>query len=278
MKFAVNENSLITSDMIVFLSACANAGFKAVELSYPKLKEALRFIPAYKLRKKIKNLNIEILSLNAFEDAFLVPESGLKSVEAEARLIGELCNAVGCPAVVLPSSRWYSQYGNLPETSELISLYRNRLLLFKDLFIEYSVEVLFEPIAYPEFVFGDTKSINTLLAVPELQDIRIVPDIHNLYRNGEKAEQLKKLINKIGLFHIDDTIEGDLESLHVAKDRTFPGEGIAKAAEWIQAAEAVGYTGYYSLELFDDNLYAMNPNEAALLCRKKLDIFAESCY
>jgi len=275
MKFALNENTLITCGLSEFLQASAEAGFTAVELSYPKVKEALRFIPADTVRQLIGELGLQILSLNAFEDVFLVPESGLAAVETEARLIGELCTAIGCPAVILPSSRWYSRYGELPEADELYSIYGSRLLLFKHIFSEYDVELLFEPIAYPEFVLGSVDEVNRVMDHPELTELRIVPDIHNLFRNRQGPQQLPHYRNAIGLFHIDDTVTGDLDSLDVARDRTYPGKGVAGAAEWVRQAGRLGYSGYFSLELFSEELYAMDAGRAAALCMRQLREFEQ---
>lgn len=276
MKFAVNENTLFSCDVLEFIDACSNAGFKAVELSYPKLKEIVKFVPVDELNRRIASAGISLLSVNAFEDALLVPDSGMQAISAEAALIGELCETVGCPAVVLPSSRWYPQYGNLELEDAFYDLYRNRLKHFRKLFARYGVEVMFEPIAYSEFFLGNVEEVNRLLDDPELSDIRLVPDIHNLYKNGEGPEQLLRYNNPIGLFHIDDTVDGDLSSLHVAFDRTYPGKGQARASEWIHAAVKAGYDGYYSLELFNDDLYQMEPEKAANLCRGKLIAFEQS--
>jgi sugar phosphate isomerase/epimerase len=276
VKFALNENTLITCDLMEFLSASAEAGFSAVELSYPRLKEALRFVPAMKIREQIEKLDLRLLSLNAFEDVFLVPEQGVSIVEAEAALIGELCQAVGCPAVVLPSSRWYLKYGELPDADNLTALYQSRLLRVKKVLDRYGVESFFEPIAYPEFITGTVEEVNALLDHDELRNLRLAADIHNLFRNRQGPEQLLQFSNPIGLFHIDDTVAGELETLHVAFDRTYPGQGTADAGEWVRFALASGYAGYFSLELFNNELYEMDPFAAAALCMKQLQAFAES--
>jgi sugar phosphate isomerase/epimerase len=69
---------------------------------------------------------------------------------------------------------------------------------------------------------------------------------------------------------------GIVENLHVAKSRMFPGEGVAQADIWIQTVLTMGYEGYYSLELFDDQLYRLDPQTAASLCMEKLTAFKNS--
>jgi sugar phosphate isomerase/epimerase len=146
----------------------------------------------------------------------------------------------------------------------------------KELFASFNVTVMFEPIDFSEFVVGTVGWTNEILNTPELSAIPVVPDIHNMYRNGEGSSQLKNLKNPIGIFHIDDTMPGIVETLHVAKSRMFPGEGVAQADIWIKTVVNMGYEGYYSLELFDDQIYRMDPQAAANLCMEKLTAFENS--
>ncbi len=273
MKFAINENTIFQCHLSEFIDVCGVANFKAVEISYAKLKEELKFVSPSDLRKKLKKYDMKVLSINAFEDVFLVPQEGAFVLEKEAHLLAELCRAIESPAIVAPSSRWYQIYGNLPSKDRITKTYQERITFLKNIFCSYDLELMFEPIEFPEFVVGDTDWINTILDAPNLHNIPIVPDIHNLMPNGEGPEQLGKFNNPIGIFHIDDTLDLRDEDIHVAKSRCFPGDGISNAVKWIKAAEKVGYKGYYSLELFDDTVYAMSPLAAAKLCRQKLDIF-----
>ncbi len=273
MKFAINENTIFQCHLSEFLDVCGSAGFKAVEVSYAKLKDELKFVSPSSLKGQLKKYNMKVLSINAFEDTFLVPREGLKVLEREAHLLAELCLAIGSPAIVAPSGRWYDIYGPLPSREEINKLYRERLALLKELFGSYDLEFMFEPIEFPEFVVGDTAWMNEILDSPSLRNIPIVPDIHNLLPNGEGPQQLGKFNNPIGIFHIDDTLDLEGETVDVAKSRCFPGDGVSHAVEWIKEAEKAGYKGYYSLELFDDALWEMSPSGASQLCRQKLEIF-----
>jgi len=274
MKFAVNENTIFQCDLIDYLISSRKAGFSAVEISYSKLKDALRFVSAQEIRKQCTGL--EVLSLNAFEDVFFVPEDNVKALEAEAFLIGELCRVIECPVVVVPSGRWYSKYGALPEYKDLINISQNRLGMVKEILDRFEVETMFEPIDYPEFHIGTPSEINTLLSDEKFNNLRIVPDIHNLHYNGLGPSQLLEINADIGIFHIDDTPDIPHEKLHVATTRVFPGDGIARAADWVRTACDRGYQGYFSLELFDAEIYRQTPDFALTLCRRKLDTFAKS--
>lgn len=273
MQFALNENTISQCGFVDFIHAGRTAGFKAVEISYRKIQEALRFLPVGKLLDLLDEAGIVILSLNAFEDALLVPPSGLEIMETEARLIGRICELIRCPAVVVPSSRWYPEYGPVPERNEVTALFQERMLRIRHVLSEFNVVPMFEPIHYPEFLVGEAGWINQVLSAPGLDDVPLVVDIHNLFNNGDGPGQLENLSNPIGLVHIDDTLDIRSEERDVAASRTFPGDGIANASEWIRSAGNAGYTGYCSLELFSNSIYRMDPDEAAILCYRKLEAF-----
>ena len=273
MKFAVNQNTIFQCNLSEYIDVCGQNGFKAVEISYAKLKDELKFLSPSALVSKMKKYEIKVLSINAFEDTFLVPQEGMDVLEKEALLLSELCHAIDSPAVVAPSGRWYDQYGDLPSKEQITKSYQEKMKFLKDIFDSQKVTFMFEPIEYPEFVVGETKWINEIMDLPGLKDIPLVPDIHNLYPNGEGPEQLKNYNNPIGIFHLDDTQDLKQSEQHVAKTRCFPGDGIADAVTWVKTAMEVGYNDYFSLELFDDALYEMSPLGAAKLCRQKLDIF-----
>jgi sugar phosphate isomerase/epimerase len=273
MKFAINENTIFQCGLFDFIQACAGSGCKAVELSYGKVMEALKFVPAGEIRAMIEASGLRVLSLNAFEDALLYPHENLAILRTEAELIAKVAESVACPAIVIPSSRWNPSLGSLPPRGRITEQYQECLSLIAEVFGEYSVEPLFEPIAYDKFIVGTPDWTNEILADPRLTTMRIVPDVHNLHVNGAGPGQLGNFKNAIGIIHIDDTQDPKQFSSHVAKTRAFPGEGIASATSWVEEAGKIGYDGYYSLELFSDSIYALNCEEAAKLCMNKLLAF-----
>ena len=65
--------------------------------------------------------------------------------------------------------------------------------------------------------------------------------------------------------HVDNMAAKPGEHSHCNDDRVLPGEagGVLDLAALMQRIEAAGYDGYYSLEMFDKRLWAMDAAEAA---------------
>ncbi len=70
--------------------------------------------------------------------------------------------------------------------------------------------------------------------------------------------------------HLDDMrpIPGDLSDCNA--DRVLPGEGIIPLPDLIAAIEAGGYTGPFSIEMFNADLWVMPADRAAKLCYESL--------
>ena len=70
--------------------------------------------------------------------------------------------------------------------------------------------------------------------------------------------------------HLNDMrpIPGDLSDCNA--DRVLPGEGIIPLPALIAAIEAGGYTGSFSIEMFNADLWAMPAAQAAKLCYESL--------
>ena len=80
----------------------------------------------------------------------------------------------------------------------------------------------------------------------------------------------------IYLFHLNDSENLPLDQQHVTQSRVFPGDGIAHPEDWVKAAIQSGFDGYFSLEMFRQDIWDLTPEQAAGLCRDKLIQFAES--
>ncbi len=273
MKIALNQNTILQCNLPVFAECCMRAGFDAVELRYSKVQEALAFLSKKSIKKLFQDYGIEILSLNALEDALLVPDDNIGYLAAEANLIAATADSLDCRSVVVPSSRWLAEWGPPLFQDQVVRTCSTCLAEIKRVFDKYQIKALFEPIGYTEFVVGNPQWTNLITGVSDLRSIPIVVDVHNLFINGEGPDQIRLFTNPIGLFHIDDTLSVEGSKLDVAKSRTFPGEGVANVAEWVKEAQGIGYDGFFSLELFDERVYQMDPREAAGLCRSKLKWF-----
>ena len=273
INFAINQSMIMQCQTEEFISVCAQAGFKAVELRVPKLKECLLHVSHRQLSELIKKHDISVLSLNSIDDFSMVPEDNLDLLTAECEYVGKLCNMFDCPMVVAPVARWFN---SPPSIESVKATSQARLRLVSDILGKFGVKIGFEPICFPEFTVRDLVLSQEIITGSGAESIGFVLDIYNLYRGGIQPDDIAGLNYPTYLFHLNDAPDIPIEKLHVMYNRVFPGEGIANARAWVETAISSGYQGYFSLELFQQQIWDMSPQDAASLCYNKMREFSES--
>lgn len=271
LKLAMNQSMIMQCQTEEFISLCAKNGIKAVELRIPKLRETLCHMSYKEFARLLESHDVSVLSLNAIEDFSMVPRDNLDLSKMEYEWVGRMCEMVGCNMVVSPVARWF---GSPPSREEVIEISQERLRCVAEIFKPFGVNVGFEPISLPEFTVRDLELSQEIIDGSGAKNVGFVIDIYNLFPGGTKPEELTNLKYPIYLMHINDTEDCPIEDLHVLHNRVFPGEGVANAKGWVQALLQNGYQGYFSLELFRQEIWDMTAEGAASLCQDKLRKFA----
>ncbi len=70
--------------------------------------------------------------------------------------------------------------------------------------------------------------------------------------------------------HVNDMPDKPADLTHRDSDRVLPGEGVLDLREIIGTLEQGGYDGFFSLEMFDANLWRLPAKEAARRCYESL--------
>ena len=274
MKISINQNTIMQCETEEFMEVSAEAGFKGVELRIDKIRTTLYKKPIKEIINLVKKLKIEIVSLNAFEDFSFVPDQNIELLEAECNFIGKMSEMLGNPMIVVCPTRYIETDNNSLINKDILRITKSRLSLIDHIFSKYCVKVGFEPIGFPEYSIRDLNTTHELFRESNFKSTGIVIDIYNLFRSKTDPEELKKFGKLISLVHLNDAVDDvPFEKLHVLHNRTFPGEGIANAKEWIKVINKLPFKGYFSLELFNKKIWDMKPKEAANLCYRKINNF-----
>ncbi|MGB3330720.1 MAG: sugar phosphate isomerase/epimerase family protein, partial [Thermomicrobiales bacterium] len=130
-----------------------------------------------------------------------------------------------------------------------------------------------------EFNWGPVlKSLRTAVLVADLVGdprVGVVFDTAHYHCTPTKFEDLTpEIVGAITLVHLNDMrdIPGDLSDCN--SDRVLLGEGILPIPSILNALEQGGYRGPCSIELFNDQLWAMTPQDAAPILYQNLLAFA----
>jgi|GEM_PF-1154061 len=266
----INQSTIMECRTEAFLDACGNAGFHAVELRVPKLRETCYSAPQGTVEELLAKFDIRVVALNSIDDFALVPDNYLPVLEAELQQVGHLCRLVACDLVVAPAGRWFD--GPM-RFDEMIRRSAARLRLAAGVLADFGVSVGLEPIAFPEFTVKDLRSSNEIIDRCESKNVVLVADVYNLANGGTTPDEIKRYLSRVALVHINDAQDVPTDQRHVMYSRAFPGDGTLPVIEWINTCIAGGYTGPFSLELFDKAIWNLPPGEAAGKLFQKLTHF-----
>lgn len=126
--------------------------------------------------------------------------------------------------------------------------------------------------AYPAF-FHLAQALAVAAAADD-PDAKILADVYHLFRGGSGFEGLKLVDGQaISIFHLND-FPGDIPRTNQQdKDRVFPGDGAAPMQALADTLRNKGGQVVLSLELFNPNYYAMDPNYVAKTGLEKMKQF-----
>jgi sugar phosphate isomerase/epimerase len=126
--------------------------------------------------------------------------------------------------------------------------------------------------AYPAF-FHLSQALAVAAAADD-QDAKILADVYHLFRGGSGFEGLKLVDgNAIAIFHLNDFSGSIPRTEQQDKDRVFPGDGAAPLQDLANTLRAKGGQIILSLELFNPEYYAMDPDFVAKTGLEKMKQF-----
>ena len=126
--------------------------------------------------------------------------------------------------------------------------------------------------AYPAF-FHLSQALAVAAAADD-SDAKILADVYHLFRGGSGFEGLKLIDGQaISIFHLNDFPKDIPRTSQQDKDRVFPGDGAAPLQSLSDTLRKKGGEIVLSLELFNPEYYAMDPNYVAKTGLEKMKQF-----
>ena len=245
-----------------FIDAASGAGFVAVELRAPWLQEFAAAHGQAALTRRLASAGLAVANvgygvpLRATAAEF---EQALSAVPG----VCELMAGVGAPggSVTLPMRQGDGFTVTREETIERLGrLGRLAADHGRAVYIEFLGLHFPDDFTWTK-TLGDTLDMMDAIGLPNVGPLI---DAYHWHLGGSRIEDLARLHPGAPmLLHINDAPTGDVQTLTDAM-RLLPGEGIMDLPAWLEAIHAAtGYDGPVSLELFNDDLRALEPADAA---------------
>ena len=263
-QVAINAVSTRAPSLEENLAAYAAAGFKLVEFPLPSLKA---WMTEGRSVAEVKALldQFDLRCIGGFEAT--VTCFGDEAERAKNHDLhvanGEFLDALGGGVLVVGSDG--PGDGGAPEL-EAIGRTLGELIERIPESVSLAVEFNWSPII---------KSLRSAAVVAEAADhprVGILFDLAHYHCTPSKFEDLTEaVVRRILHVHVDDMRDKPGDRCNCNSDRVLPGQGCLDVKGILARLDDFGYGGYYSIELFNDDLWAMPAAEAArLMCESMI--------
>ena len=238
------------------LEAISAAGFDGVEifendlLVGPDSPRAIRRICA--------DLGLEICLFQPFRDFEGLPEPQRKQAFDRAKRKFELMNELGTDLILICSNVSPFSIGGIDRAA--VDLHE-----LGDVARDFGVRVGYEALAWGRFV-NDHRDAWEVVRRAEHDSIGLILDSYHTLARGIDPETIRSIPgDRIFIVQLADAPRLQMDLLYLSRHfRNMPAQGDLPVTEFLRAVLATGYSGYVSLEVFNDQFRGTPPRAIAL--------------
>ena len=256
-QLAINSVSMRPSDLESILPACEAAGFTHIEFT---LKHIYDYLDAGHTLQDVAALlkQHQLHCIGGFETAIACFADAEERERSHARILAncQLLGELGGTALVLGTD---GPEGDCDDpVGDIAAAFGELGERVRPTGVKLCLEFNWSPIV---------KSVRTAVDVARRSgsdSVGVLFDPAHYHCTPSKLEMLNAdSVPFSAHVHVDDMQDKPGELCHCNSDRALPGEGCLDLPQIFGRLEEHGYDGYFSIEMFDAELCAMPPAEAA---------------
>jgi 2-keto-myo-inositol isomerase len=253
-------NSWTTGDAVGLrddLRVAAAAGYRFVEMRDAKIEAYLESGGSLAaLRDQARDAGLRILSVNTLDDSTYATGARLEEVAAQCRRLAVWAEALDCPYIIVGPSYPPQPGIVLPDVHERAVA---ALARYAGVAAEQGRRIAFEYHGYARCTINRLDQATAILDDLGDPQVGIVIDAFHFHVGGSSLDDLAALDpDRLLIVHLADVDHGDRSRLG-KPNRVLPGDGVLPLAPLVDAVQRTGYDGPYSLELFREEYWAMDP-------------------
>jgi 2-keto-myo-inositol isomerase len=244
-------------DAVTDIRVAAAAGYQFVELRDRKIEEYLaRDLELKALRDQAAKCGIRVLSVNTLDDCTLHEGARHEALAERCRQFCAWAQALGAPYVIVGPS--YQPEPPLDAATIRARTVR-ALAEYARIAARHGVAIAFEHHGYSRCSINTLDQALGVLDELDAPNLGLVIDAFHFYVGGSRLEDLARLDTKrLAIVHLADVDHADRSTLG-KPNRVLPGDGVLPVKDIVDGVKRLGYHGAYSLELFREEYWAMDP-------------------
>lgn len=267
MRISMGQITTLPKDMETDFSTYAKAGIKYVEMAFPKMYKYLENHSVAELKK-------------GFEDAGLIPVSAIGMSPKKAAIFAahteeeletyfdmleeqlKICSQLGSELINLGTDSEDKLYPGWEVQAE------KNIIRAGEMAARYGMKVAVEDGG----VFRTIKLVNKV----NMENVGWCIDYFWYFKHGHTVEQFQNLkFDKLLNIHFCDLPEGYDVATMDDSVRVLPGEGCLPLMPWTKRMVAEGFDGLCTLELLNEEIWAMEAQAACDKCMATMKPYAE---
>tara|TARA_R110000868_G_scaffold37111_2_gene131302 strand:- start:10255 stop:11202 length:948 start_codon:yes stop_codon:yes gene_type:complete len=262
-----NQNLGLMGEMEV----AAEAGFSGIEIWMRTLQTYLdNGGKTSDIRKKAEGLGLTIEDSIGFASWIVDDDMQRKKAMEQMKYEMDLLAQIGCKRIAAPPSG--ATNGSILDLKNAAKRFRELCDLGKEMGVLPQLELW--GFSNNLHLFGETLFV---AAESGNSEAVILPDVYHLRRGGSPFEALELINgNNIQMFHINDYPGSIAKSELTDSMRVLPGDGDAPMKDILKSLNSKGVPIVLSLEIFNEDIWAMDALEACKLGISKMKASVES--
>ncbi len=261
MRLGLNGSTIMHTDLITELTIADKAGFEISEMRDAKLRPYLEQHSIAELKGFLKTLKIKPVNINALEPITFVPEKDWPELLQRAEWFCNTAAELGCLGIAaVPGIRPVGATREDCFQESVKSL--KRLVPIAE---NYGLRIAFEFIGFNGFTIQGVGECLRVIEAVGWPHMGMVFDFIHFFTGEYALEELEAADPKmIDMVHLNDANHLPLE-VHRQSDRNrlLPGDGVMATDEILSTLANIGYDGDFSVEIYNPDIWAMDPVQTA---------------
>jgi 2-keto-myo-inositol isomerase len=259
----------MTTDTIKFIESARKHDFSDIELDIDKTEASIKKDGLSRLRAVIRDNDVNVVSLNAIDNYPIMTEDETTVSLKRAQTVIALCNDVDSGIIVVNPVNF--DRGRELDTEKRFDQFIENVSLIAE---KYGVRLGYEFVSYKNKV---TNTLEKTVKGLEKWNAKVdlVLDVFHMYRSGETFNSLpQRFADRLLAFHVNDAPQIKIENL-LDTDRVFPFDGVIDLRKYMGELRDKGFDGPVSVELFNQEYWAMNVDIVVQKAKKSLETLFE---
>lgn len=265
MLLGFNGATTLTADLATDIRAARAAGYGCLEIWAPKLLGYFANGSLSALQNDLKQAGLPVATLNSVERVTFQDPSGHERMLQDFTRFCRVASALGGATVIAvpsPKPKGMSRSAMEAETVRV-------LRALAEIAAKHQVRVALEFLGFADCSVNTLEACWRVVKRVNRPDVGLVLDTFHFYAGNSSLKSIAAVDpTRIFMVHLNDVMPGPRARLHDAR-RLYPGDGVLPLAPILRALKGSGYTGPFSVEIFQPRYWRQDPMQVAATAHKK---------